>query len=119
MPHFPVVPPFRYGETKWDDYLRDVQVAVFDATRAQIKSSREASKAVTGRLHELQVEMNWGFTLLHDQMEAQLRQLQANERIKHVEAESAVLMDRIVRLTAEYSDIVPSEQQRGGATRFL
>lgn len=82
LPHL----PYRYGETTWDEHLSSIHAAVIDVGRAQIATMQEATDTMSAGFHDLQRTLNWGFTLQHDQMEAQRRLFEETaERLRKIE----------------------------------
>lgn len=83
----PQVGPYRYGDNKWDDYLLDVQRAIVHSSMAQVAAVHEAADQATRHLDGVRADLNWGFTLLHDQLESNLQELRAiSERLRRIES---------------------------------
>jgi tetratricopeptide (TPR) repeat protein len=84
---------YYYGEHKWDSYLIDIQDAIETSSRAsrratmqaadqQISQSRQQSEALSrmsetfeAGLEEIRAEFNWGFTLMIDRMDREIKLL--------------------------------------------
>jgi hypothetical protein len=78
IPHL----PYKYGETTWEEHLYSIHAAVVDVERAQ----RENTNTISAGFDDLQRTLNWGFTLLHDQMETQRRLFkEIAERLRAIE----------------------------------
>lgn len=85
-PHVARPAPYRYGATKWDDYLRDIQAIMVDSATDQIAVAQESAIASVEGLEGIRAELNWGFTLLHDQGAEQLRRMDAIfDRLRAIE----------------------------------
>jgi hypothetical protein len=79
-------PTYRYGESVWDDHLRSIQCAIVDLGRTQTGVVRESTSAIAAGLEELRGDLNWGFTLLHDQLDTHRRQFEEiSERLRAIE----------------------------------
>lgn len=85
-PHGPRLAPYRYGSTKWDDHLGDIHRAIAESATAQITVAKENATASAEGLAGMRADMNWGFTLLHDQGTEQLRRMDAIlDRLRAIE----------------------------------
>jgi hypothetical protein len=77
--------PYKYGTTKWDEYLRSLSTSITDVGEAQTATLRKSTEIIASCIADLRIELNWGFSLLHDQMDAQRRQLEEiAERLREI-----------------------------------
>jgi tetratricopeptide (TPR) repeat protein len=88
--------PYYYGKHKWDNYLLDIQRTIkstnagdresiwlqpdvvheqFEELRHQTEQLRHIERALENGLEELRAEFEWGFSLMVDRMDTQIKHL--------------------------------------------
>jgi tetratricopeptide (TPR) repeat protein len=78
MSSFNLFRPYYYGAHKWDDYLLDIQDALAADVGLQQDIAKELAAVRQGLesgLAEMRASFEWGFTLLAERMDAQVRLL--------------------------------------------
>jgi hypothetical protein len=100
--------PYYYGPHKWEDYLIDIQEAILAGAYPQQQPLQET---LIAGIEELRAEFQWGFTLLVDRLEQQIKAL--NQIVGQLDAiRQAVQLPSTTR-ARELFTLGQRDQQKG------